>query len=174
MSYNTARLRVFYNYADVKDWHDQTPPIRGNKDNVRPLGSRRHWQMASISMAGDDVVFNYYKEKAVVWHPDDSLTIYYPYYCTAYEPDKMAHFLPPNVAYEWDARRLVVHNKWDNTRVVVTPDKPLHLKCVGVTDWNGRVVRKFETQDVPITYRYVKRRGVASKIIKQKFQLFLD
>ena len=174
MSYNTARLRVFYNYADVKDWHDQTPPIRGNKDNVRPLGSRRHWQMASISMAGDDVVFNYYKEKAVVWHPDDSLTIYYPYYCTAYEPDKMAHFLPPRLHYEWDARRLIVRNEWDNTRVVVTADKPLHLKCVGVADWNGRVVRKFETQDVPVTYRYVKRRGAVSKIVKQKFQPFLD
>ena len=174
MSYNTARLRVFYNYADVKDWHDKTPPIRGNKDNVRPLGSRRHWNMASISMDGDDVVFNYYGEKAVIWHPDDSLTIYFPRYCTAYEPDKMAHFLPPNVGYEWDARRLVVHNKWDGTRVVVERDKPLHLKCVGVTDWNGRVVRKFETQDVPVTYRYVKRRGAVSKIIKQKFQPFLD
>ena len=174
MGYNTACLRVFYNYADVKNWHDETPPIRGNNDKVRPLGSRRHWNMASISMDGDDVVFNYYGHKAVVWHPDDSLTVYYPTYCTAYEPDKMAHFLPPLVNYEWNARRLVVHNHWDNTRVVVTPDKPLHLKCVGVADWNGRVVRKFETQDVPVTYRYVKRRGAVSKIIKQKFQPFLD
>lgn len=172
--YNTCRAPVLYNYAHAKDWHDKTPPIRGNKDKVRPLGSRRHWGMASIAMDGDDVVLNYYGAKCVVWHPDDSLTIHHPRWCSAYEPEKLAHFLPPNVNFEWNKRRLIVANVWDKTRVELRRDKSVHLKAVSVEGWNGRMVRKFQFSEIPVTFQYAKRRGVTSRIIREKFIPFLE
>lgn len=172
--YNTCRAPVLYNYAHAKDWHDKTPPIRGNKDKVRPLGSRRHWSMASIAMDGDDVVLNYYGSKCVVWHPDDSLTIHYPRWCTAFEPEKLAHFLPPKLHFEWNQRRFIVFNDWDKTRVELRHGGTVRLNAVGVDPWNGRVVRKFQFAEIPETAQYAKRRGVSTRILREKFIPFLE
>lgn len=169
--YNTCGAPVLDNYAQAKEWHDRTKPIRGQ--NIRPLGSRRHYHMASITMDGDDVVLNYYGQKAVVWHPNDSLTLYYPRWCTAFEPDKMAHFLPSTLSYKWNKRRFIVHNRADNTELELTGRQPIKLEAVDVMGWNSRIVRKFKFGELPQTYSYVKRRNMTKKIMDAKFGAFL-
>ena len=172
--FNTCRAPLLMNYGHAKDWHDKTLPIRGNKDKVRPLGSRRHWQMGSIDMEGDNVVLKYYGQKLVVWHPDDSLAVYMPRWCTAFEPDKLANFLPPRVGFEWNKGRLILANYWDNMRVQVRDDEPIRMKAVGVETFNGQITRKFEIENVPDTFQYVKRRGSSLKIMRERFTPFLD
>ena len=172
--YNTCRAPVLYNYAHAKEWHDKTPPIRGNADKVRPLGSRRHWQMASIAMEGEDVVLNYYLRKVVVWHPDDSITVYLPRWCTAFEPDKLAHFLPPRVNFKWDKRRLFLSNGWCDEHMEVTDAEPVRLAATDVATHCGRITRQFKIVNLPKVFKYAKRRNVLPRIVKDKFAPFLD
>ena len=172
MSYNTCRAPILYNYGEAKDWFDKVKPIRGR--NVKPLGyAREHWQMASISMDGDDVVLNYYNQPMVVWHPDDSLTIHQPRWCTAFEPDKLAHFIPPGLCWEWSKGRLVLFNSFDQTRLVIGTE-PIHLACVGVVDNGRKILRKFQAKDIPQATQAYKRRGVTKKIMKDNLTPFLE
>jgi hypothetical protein len=173
MAYNTMHAPILLNYGQAKDWHDKTPPIRGNKDNVRPLGSRRHWHMGSISMDGENVVLNYYNSPVVTWHPDDSLTVQSPPYASAYEPDKMIRYLPPYLAFKWNQRRLVVVNELTEQGVLLGSE-PIKLKPTGVTGWQGNIVRKYEFEELPEAVELRKKRGVVGKIIKTKFKSFYE
>ena len=81
MSYNSCGAPVLDNYAQARAHYERVKPIR--KKDVRPLGNRRWYHQSSISMDGDNVVLNYCNGPAVIWHPDDSITVMRPRYASA-------------------------------------------------------------------------------------------
>lgn len=74
--YRNSGIVRLYNYAQAKEWHDKTEPIRGNGRNsgARPLGHRNKPQFR-IAMRGEDVVCTCYKTEVVTFHPDNTITI---------------------------------------------------------------------------------------------------
>lgn len=174
--YNSCKAPIFLNYGQAKEWHDKVPPVRGRKIPVRPLGARRYADTYSIEMRGEDVAFLYGGEPVVIWHIDDSLTIHRPKWCSAFEPDKLAHYLPPRLNFLWDKGRFILSNQCDGSSVEIKRYQPVHVKSVGIETMGSRnlIVRKYETQNKPVVYKYEKKRGVVQRIMKAKFQPFLD
>lgn len=174
--YNTCRVPVFCNYGQIKEWYDKTKPIRGRKVEVRPYGERRYVDTYNFHMDGEDVVLVYATSIVAVWHPDDSITVRRPRWCGAFEPDKLAHYLPPRLSFEWDRGRFILFNHCDNTRVEIKEHTPVHAKAVGVEAMGSRniIVRKYETQGIPDTFRFEKKRGASKRIMREKYSEFLE
>ncbi len=175
--YNSCKAPVFTSYGQAKEWHDKVPPVRGRKISVRPLGARRYADIYSITMNGDDVVFLYGGWPVTVWHPDDSITIHRPKWCSAFEPDKLAHYLPPRLNFLWDKGRFILSNQCDGSSVEIKFEQPVRVKSVGVETMGGPrdlIVRKYETQNKPVVYKYEKRRGASQNIMQTKFAPFID
>ena len=94
MGWNTAGVHRLASFKAAKLWHDKTKPIRRNKDNVRPLGSRRHHIMASIAMPDENTVrLEYYGTTLVEWRSDNTYSVFAPKYYTAFVPDNI-YLLP--------------------------------------------------------------------------------
>ena len=112
MGYNTACVHRLAGFKAVKTWHDRTKPIRGNKDNIRPLGSRRHHYMADIHMPNEDTVqLRYYGQTLVEWRSNNTYTVFPPKYYSAYTPDNIHNFLPNHgQGFLWDRGRMFYTN----------------------------------------------------------------
>ena len=108
MGYNTACVHRLAGFESVKLWHDRTKPIRGNKDNIRPLGSRRHHYMADIHMPDENTAhLRYYGQTLVEWRSDNTYTVFPPKYYSAYTPDNIHNFLPNHgQGFVWDRGRM--------------------------------------------------------------------
>lgn len=95
MGYNTAWVHRLAGFEAAKAWHDKTKPIRGHKDKVRPLGTRRYHYMASIDMPDENTVcLKYYGQTLVEWRSDNTYSLYTPRYYSAYVPDNIHNYLP--------------------------------------------------------------------------------
>jgi hypothetical protein len=95
MGYNTACVHKLAGFEVAKNWHDKTKPIRGHKDNIRPLGSRQHHIMADIHMPDEGTVhLRYYGQTLVEWRSDNTYSVFAPKYYSAYTPDNIHNFLP--------------------------------------------------------------------------------
>lgn len=110
MGFNTACVHRLRSFEEAKAWFEKTKPIRGNKDNVRPYGSRRHWHMASIAMPDDDtVVLNYYNKPLTTWKSDGTFTIQAPVYYSAYAVDHLHWYLPMDRGeFKWNKGRMFI------------------------------------------------------------------
>ena len=99
---DTLRAPILSSFAEAKDWFVKTPPIRGHKDKVRPLGVRRYHQRGSIAMPDDaTVALRYYNHTCVEWKHDNTFTVHYPKnYVTAFSVDDLCGFLPPGMWFE--------------------------------------------------------------------------
>lgn len=108
MGYNTACVHRLAGFEAVKTWHDRTKPIRGNENNIRPLGSRRHHYMADIHMPNEDTVqLRYYGHTLVEWRSNNTYTVFPPKYYSAYTPDNIHNFLPNyGQGFLWDRGRM--------------------------------------------------------------------
>lgn len=71
---STDGFKHLTNYAAAKQHHDNTKPIRGRLEEVRPLRSNRK-DNTTIRMDGDDVVLRLYQTDMIRFHPDDSITV---------------------------------------------------------------------------------------------------
>ena len=109
MGYNTACVRkVAGGFVAYKLQHDNTKPIRGHKDKIRPLGSRQHHIMADIHMPDDSTVqLRYYGQTLVEWRSDNTYSVFAPKYYSAYTPDNIHNFLPDvSQNFLWSEGRL--------------------------------------------------------------------
>jgi hypothetical protein len=108
MGWNTAEVHRLAGFEAVKSWHDRKKPIRGNKDNIRPLGSRRHHVMADIHMPDENTVhLRYYGQTLVEWRSDNTYSVFAPKYYSAYTPDNIHNFLPLlGQGFMWDRGRM--------------------------------------------------------------------
>ena len=174
MSYNSCGAPVLDNYAQARAHYESVKPIR--KKDVRPLGNRRWYHQSSISMDGDNVVLNYYNGPAVIWHPDDSITVMMPRYASAYEPEKMAHYLPPGLSYGWNERRLTLRNVYDGTEAILREGQP--LRCVVTkpheSSYKRKTINEYATTGLVQEFEFNKRRGVSKRILKRDFLPFMD
>lgn len=76
MGYQTIKhVPSCRSYARARRIHDGITPIRGNPNNVRPLGQRRDWETYSVRMNGDVVEFVLYKTPVVSFLPSGKIEL---------------------------------------------------------------------------------------------------
>jgi hypothetical protein len=156
-------------FESAKRWFLMTKPIRGHKDKVRPLGRRRYHGRGNIAMPDDNTVdLDYYKSTVVRWKSDNTFTVQFPGYVSAFCIDDLCGFTPPMMWFEWSERRLVLcFREGDGTRrYVMEKDDVFHFSVTG----EGR----YELHNKKRANKYVKRRGVVPKIVNERYGAFLD
>ena len=86
---NSANLKPIGSFKEAKDWYDNTDPIRGRKEDVRPLGSNRRYtnhrivkNMKSVEEAGNPLgrwqesySARLYRTDCVEWFDDGSIEV---------------------------------------------------------------------------------------------------
>lgn len=167
MGWNTACVHRLANFAIAKDWYEKTKPIRGNKENIRPYGSRRHHHMASIDMPDENTVhLKYYGHTLVEWRSDNTYSVFAPRYYTAFTPDHITNFLP----LEWQ------HFQWDRGRMFYCTDssgkEKYHIPRGGRLDFQ-LVEGKSFLLNAPVAYNIRSNRGVVKKLMT-KYGEFLS
>jgi len=167
MGWNTADVHRLASFKAAKLWHDRTKPIRGNKDNVRPLGSRRHHIMASIAMPDENTVhLQYYGNTLVEWRSDNTYSVFAPKYYTAFVPDNITYYLPLEWQnFYWDKGRMFYCT--DSTRKEV-----YHLPRGARLDFQ-MVDGKSFLLNAPVAYNIRANRGVVNKLMT-KYEAFLS
>ena len=167
MGWNTANVHRLANFEIAKTWYEKTKPIRGNKENVRPLGSRRHHIMASIAMPDANTVhLKFYGNTLVEWRSDNTYSVFSPKYYCAYTPDNTHNYLPLEWQnFHWDKGRMFYCT--DNTR-----KEMYHLPRGGRLDFQ-MVDGKSFLLNAPVAYNIRANRGVVKKLMP-KYEAFLS
>lgn len=156
-NYNTAGVVMRNSFAEYVEKFNRTKPINSKSSgHAVPLGHRKHWKMASISMPdADTVCLNYYGSPLVVWKSDDSFEVFPPKYYSAYVVDNIQQFVPTNVGFGWNKGRLLV-TQGDNA-YMLHEGKSFKFRKAG---------NSYELVDVPVEYAVRKIRGSERKFIK--------
>jgi hypothetical protein len=109
MGYNTASVRKLNSFAEAKKWYENIKPIARHPQQVRPLGIRRHHEMASIRMPDSSTVeLYYYRNPLVTWRSDNTFSVHAPAYWSAFVPDNIHNFVPLNLGFGWNRGRLLL------------------------------------------------------------------
>ena len=163
MTFNTANVHRLTSFVQARDWFEKTPPIRGNKEKVRPLGyMRRYWRMASISMPDANTVhLEYYGQVLVEWRSDDSYTVFPPRWYNYMVANNASTFLPTG-GFFWGAGRLFV--KLNGKHYLLNQKAPLQFQLK-----DGKYIEV----DPPEAYSYRAKRGAVKKL-SAAYAPFLD
>ena len=154
---NTAGVPNLNSFAQAKKCFEQSTPIRGNKDKVRPLGYRRYHYMASIEMPdADTVVLKYFGQPFVTWRSDDSFTITNSVYNSAYTAQHLMFFLPR-----------VWRTEWNETRMTVTNKGKAWLMPHGSVFQFVKAGDDFELVNKPVAHAIRKKRGADRKLMEK-------
>lgn len=160
---NTAEVPVLNSFTQAKQRFEMTKPIRGHKDKVRPLGSRRHHHMASIEMPdADTVVLKYCAKAFVTWKSDDSFTVSNEVYNSAYTAQHLSFFLPMRWEVKWNGCRMTIGNK--GKFYIMPHGSHFHFVKAG---------EDYELVDKPTAYAIRKKRGSDTKLL-DKCKPFFD
>jgi hypothetical protein len=160
---NTAEVPTLGSFAQAKARFENTKPIRGNKDKVRPLGNRNKHRMASFDMPdADTVVLKYYGEPFVTWRSDDSFSVTNSVYNSSFSARHLPYFLPTRWATNWNACRMTIGNK--GKYYLFPKGETLHFVKAG---------DDFELVNKPVAYAIRKRRG-SDRTILAKCAPFFD
>jgi hypothetical protein len=152
---NTAGVPTLSSFAEAKARFENTTPIRGNKDKVRPLGNRNKHRMASIEMPdADTVVLKYYGEPFVTWRSDDSFSVTNNVYNSSFSARHLPYFLPMRWATDWNACRMTIGNKGK-----------FYLFPKGETFHFVKAGDDYELVNKPVAYAIRKKRGSDTKIL---------
>jgi hypothetical protein len=162
---NTAGVPSLNSFAQAKARYEQTTPIRGNKDKVRPLGFRKHHRMASIAMPdADTVVFSYYGRPFVTWRSDNTFTVTNGVYQSAYTAKHLSYFLPRRWYTDWVDCAMVIHNYGADKRYFIPVGAAFQFAPVG---------EGFELVNKPVAYSIRKKRNSLKRELAQQ-QSFKD
>lgn len=162
---NTAGVPCINSFAEAKQRFEMTPPIRGNKDKVRPLGNRRRYHhMASIDMPDADTVeFKYYGAPFVTWKSDNTFAVTTEgVYMSAYSAAHLSCFLPRAMYAQWNKCRMTVGGG-DKYYLINRGDRFVFAK-------DGD---KFVLTNKPVAFAIRKKRG-ADRNILAKCEPFFD
>lgn len=160
---NTAGVPQINSFAEAKTRFENTKPIRGNKDKVRPLGYRNKWSMARMEMPdADTVVFLYYGEPFVTWKSDDSFTVSNNVYNSSFSAGHLPFFLPRR----WET-------KWNATRMTIGSKGKFYLMPAGTVFQFVKAGDDYELVNKPVAHAIRKKRGADVKIL-EKAKPFLD
>lgn len=162
-SYNTAGVPHLKSFSQAKHRYEQTKPIKGHPQSVRPFGVRRYHKMASISMPDADTVnLEYYAKTLVQWRSDNTYTVYRPVYASAYVPDNISQYVPEG-AFGWKHGEIYVTLKGGKEYFFPDGGK-LEFQVAG----NHHLLL-----NKPVAYATRTNRNVAMKIMA-KYQPFMD
>lgn len=167
--YNTYGIRRMNSFAEAKKHFEGVAPIRGNKDKIKPLGRRRYWNMANITMPDADTVdLNYGWSEArrkplVRWKSDNTFTVHYPLYANAYAPDNMTPYLPSSCFFSWSQGRLFI----------VLPGDKRYLMARGEEMRFQIIEGKVFMLNKPVAYSYRVRRMPMATVMKE-YEPFLS
>lgn len=163
MGYNTACVHRLNSFVLAKNYYQSVKPIRGRVPEVRPLGDRRHDNMASIEMPDDNTVeLLFYRKSFVRWHADNTFDVSCPTYYSAYAPDNCKFFLPGTMSMRWkDCRMFLIH---DGKEYLMQPGDVFRFAKTG---------EKYFFLNKPVAYNYRKIRGALPKVMA-KYEPFLD
>jgi hypothetical protein len=162
---NTAGVPSLNSFAQAKARYEQTTPIRGNKDKVRPLGFRKHHRMASIAMPdADTVVFSYYGDPFVTWRSDNTFTVTNGVYQSAYTAKHLSYFLPRRWYTDWVDCAMVIHNYGADKRYFIPACAAFQFAPAG---------EGFELVNKPVAYSLRKKRNSLKHELAQQ-QPFMD
>ncbi len=155
-----SRIRDF---AQAKRKFETTAPIRRRVPEVRPLGNRKDWGRANIAMPNADTVeLSFAGSVLISWRSDDSFTVFYPSYCTAYVPEHITEFLPTGF-FEWyDGRLFLVMDA--GKRYLLQEEGAFNIQLTE---------HKYFMLDKPVAYAVRVKRGVAQKLMGS-YTPFLD
>ena len=111
MGYATVqRVPQLRNYADALKKYDETKPMRGRAEEIRPLGERRDADTYSIRKAGN-VIFGesvelvLYKTPVITFEPNGEVVLFVDNYNTVATHQFIGHVLGVSV---WGVRRTTV------------------------------------------------------------------
>jgi hypothetical protein len=169
MGYNTANVRkVAGGFVAYKLQHDNTKPIRGHKDKIRPLGSRQHHHMADIHMPDDNTVqLRYYGQTLVEWRSDNTYSVFAPKYYSAYTPDNIHNFLPDvSQNFLWSDGRMFYCVNHTRTEMYEIP------RHTGRLDFQYTDGKSF-LLNAPVAYNTRARRGKVNEYM-QRYEAFLS
>ena len=164
MAFNAIGGPRLGSFKDAVEWHNKIKPIRGNKEQVRPLGERRYHNAASISMPNPDTVqLSWLEQPMVLWHSDETMTLLKPRGSNAYTPDQVVGFLPREIKLLWRTGRLFVTRGSE-----VAELKKGHPVSFTRCDCDTIVM-----DNPPAAYSYRVRRGVLPNLTQQACGEFL-
>jgi len=169
MGYNTADVRkVAGGFVAYKLQYEKTKPIRGHKDKIRPLGSRRHHIMADIHMPDDNTVqLRYYGQTLVEWRSDNTYSVFAPKYYSAYSPDNIHNFLPDTSQnFEWSDGRMFYCTDHTRREMYEIP------RYVGRLDFQYVGGKSF-LLTAPVAYNIRAKRGKVKEYM-QRYEGFLS
>jgi hypothetical protein len=164
MGWNTACVHRLAGFEAARAWHDKVKPIRGNKENIRPYGSRRHHVMADIHMPDENTVhLRYYGSVLVEWRSNDTYSVYRPKYMSAFVPDNICYFLPlSGQSFVWNKGRMFYADGVD--KYELPRDGSLEFQFVG---------GKSFLLNAPVAYNYRVKRGALKKILP-RYEAFMS
>lgn len=161
---NTAGVPNINSFTQAKTRYEQTPPIRGHADKVRPLGYRKYHHMASIAMPdADTVVFKYYDKPFVTWHSDNTFTVTNGVYQSAYSARHLMYFLPRQWRTGWVDCAMTI-NKNNGKNYFIPLVEPLNFAPTG---------DDFELVNKPVAFSIRKKRNSLKHELAQQ-QPFMD
>lgn len=153
MGYQTVKkVRSCRNYELAKLTHDSITPIRGNPNNVRPLGNRRDWETYSVRMNGEAVEFVLYKTPVVTFQPDGIIEVR----SGGWDSISTRQFISQVLYINCYGRRGKTVVDVENLPVVLAKDGVIRLR---VDD--GRVVL---AQERPVIYGFKLNRAAANNV----------
>lgn len=148
-------------YERAKLIHDNSKPIRGNPNNVRPLGNRRDWQSYSVRMNGEAVEFVCYKTPVVTYYPDNSIEVRN----GGWDTVSTRQFIMQTLDTPCHGQRRKTIVKLGGVPYVLPSDGLLKLKNEG-----GALVLN---QGTPVLYGYKIDRKAANNV-RAKYKEFYD
>jgi hypothetical protein len=94
MGYATVqRVPQLRNYADALKKHDETKPIRGRAEEIKPLGDRRDAGAYSIRKNGEAVELVLYKTPVITFEPSGEVVLFVDNYNTVATHQFISHVL---------------------------------------------------------------------------------
>jgi hypothetical protein len=171
MAYNAIGGPRLGSFKNAVDWHNKVKPIRGNAEQVRPLGERRYHHAANIIMPDPDtVVLNYHGNELVEWRSDNTFTLHAPKYYSAYSGEQIIGFVPRGMEFSWEKGRLFV-KLFNGKNIELARRQSLKFAPTEKTYYDSPI---FDVVDAPDVKVYRVKRGVADAIVKRRFGAFLE
>lgn len=91
---DTKGIRTFNSYKEASDWEAAVKPVRGDKNNTKPLGVRYKKHMNIRREENGDIIIRFYSTDIITYHPNGTITLDHGGYKTQSTASLMMAVLP--------------------------------------------------------------------------------
>lgn len=100
---DTTGIRTFFNYKEASDWEAAVKPVRGDKNNTKPLGPRNKKHINIRRAENGDIIIRLYHTDVITYKPNGEITLDHGGYKTQSTASLMMAVLP------WGVRPHLYH-----------------------------------------------------------------